>query len=42
MNKIRIKILKNKLEDLYLNQELSMAKIAELFNTNAVTIYNRL
>lgn len=41
MSRNKITISKEILEDLYLNKNLSLNRIAPLFNTNGVTIYNR-
>ena len=39
---LKIKILKEELEDLYINQKLSCPKIAKIYNCNKVTIQRRL
>jgi DNA mismatch endonuclease (patch repair protein) len=42
MSRPKIKISRDRLENLYIDKKLSMAKIAEMFNTNSVIIYARL
>ena len=42
MSRVKIHIERKELVDLYIGRRLSMAKIAVLFNTNSVTILNRL
>ncbi len=41
MSRLKIIIPKKELQDLYFNKNLSLNKIADLFNTNEATIHNR-